>query len=254
MIYEKIVKRERKKVIWDGHFKSSDGLETIFFKRINFKKSNTQKNKKTSEPVRHLNIVLVHDILEHHGRYIELANQLVEHFREKVSICLVDLKGHGLSTGTRHYIRDFQEYSSDLVTLIRYLKIINEEKINKFILAGQGMGSLVCLDITLNNKNIVDGLIISNPILKSFIPWMDNLRFISKKIEWPFSLIKVPFYFDGFDLIKEKDNAEKFNSDPLVGHTATIGLINGLLSSVKSIKENSFLIDVPVMMMISKDS
>jgi len=250
MIYEKIIKKEHKKVIWDGHFKSSDGLDTIFFKRITFKNSNI----KNSNSDKHLNIVLVHDILEHHGRYLDLANQLVDKFKEKASICMIDLKGHGLSTGTRHYIKDFQEYSSDLVILIRYLKIINEGKNNKFLLAGQGMGALICLDTYLNNRNIIDGLIISNPILKSFIPFLSKFNFLINKLDWPFSVIKIPFSFNGFDLIKEKDNAEKFNSDPLVGHTATIGLINGVLNSIKFIKENSFLIDIPILIMISKDS
>ncbi len=253
MIYEKIIKKERRKVVWDGHFKSSDGLETIFFKRIDFKKSGDRKNKNSISD-KHLNIFFVHDILEHHGRYLDLANQLVDLFKDKVSICLIDLKGHGLSTGTRHYITDFREYSSDLLILIRYFKIINEGKENNFILAGQGMGALVCLETYLNNKNIINGLIISNPILKTFIPWFKRIDFLMKKFKWPLSVIKVPFYFNGFDLIKEKNSAEEFNSDPLIGHTATVGLILGVSSSIKYIKENSFLINIPVLIMISKDS
>ena len=254
MIYEKIIKKERRKIVWDGHFKSSDGLDTIFFKRISFKKKDDSVKNKSSNGNRHLNIFFVHDILEHHGRYIDLANQLVDVLKENVSVCLIDLKGHGLSTGTRHYIQDFQEYSTDLVILIRYLKIINEGKKNKFILAGQGMGALVCLETYLNNKNLVDGLIISNPILKTFVPWLKNINFLMKKLKWPLSVLKVPFYFNGFDLIKEKNSAENFNSDPLVGHTATIGLLVSILNSIKFIKEKSFLINIPVLMMISKDS
>ena len=50
-------------------------------------------------------------------------------------------------------------------------------KNNKFILAGQGMGALVCLETYLNNKNSVNGLIISNPILKNFIPWFKGYIF-----------------------------------------------------------------------------
>ena len=254
MIYEKVIKKERRKVVWDGHFKSSDGLDTIFFKRIGFKKKNINLNGKDSKSKKHLNIFFVHDILEHHGRYLDLGNQLVDIFKENVSICLIDLKGHGLSTGTRHYIQDFREYSLDLVILIRYLKIINEGKDNKFILAGQGMGALVCLETYLNNRSSVDGLIISNPILKNFIPWLKNINFLINKFKWPLSVLKIPFYFNGFDLIKEKNSAEDFNSDPLVGHTATIGLLLGIMESIKFIKEKSFLINVPVLMMISKDS
>ena len=254
MIYEKIIKKERRKIIFDGHFKSSDGLDTIFFKRIVFKGKNNHIKNKGSDSNVHLNIFLVHDILEHHGRYLDLANQLVDILKDKVSICLIDLKGHGLSTGTRHYIQDFREYSSDLVILIRYFKIVNEAKNNRFILVGQGMGALVCLETYLNNKNSVNGLIISNPILKNFVPWFKRINFLTNKIKWPLSVLKVPFYFNGFDLIKEKNSAEDFNSDPLIGHTATLGLILGVSNSIRFIKEKSFLINIPVLIMVSKDS
>ena len=42
MIYEKIVNRLNDKVVLDGYFKSSDGLETIFFKRLKYKQEDTK--------------------------------------------------------------------------------------------------------------------------------------------------------------------------------------------------------------------
>ncbi len=57
MIYEKIIKKERRKIVWDGHFKSSDGLDTIFFKRISFKKKDDSVKNKKSNSNRHLNIL-----------------------------------------------------------------------------------------------------------------------------------------------------------------------------------------------------
>ena len=62
-----------------------------------------------------------------------------------------------------------------MILFLRYLKIVNEDEKNKFIIVGQGMGALVCLDAYLKSRDQIDGLIISNPILKSFIPFVDIL-------------------------------------------------------------------------------
>ena len=42
MIYEKIVDKINDKVTLDGYFKSSDGLETIFFKRLKYKQDDSK--------------------------------------------------------------------------------------------------------------------------------------------------------------------------------------------------------------------
>ena len=160
MIYEKIVNKLNDKVVLDGYFKSSDGLETIFFKRLKYKKEDTKDDL-------NLNFIFIHDLLEYHGRYLDIANRLLQSFKNRSSVSLIDLRGHGLSTGTRHYVEDFENFSKDLILFLRYLKIVNEGEKNKFIIVGQGMGALVCLDAYLKSRDQIDGLIISNPFLRA---------------------------------------------------------------------------------------
>ncbi len=247
MIYEKIVNKLNDKVILDGYFKSSDGLETIFFKRLKYKHENTKDDF-------NLNFIFIHDLLEYHGRYLDIANRLLQSFKNRSSVSLIDLRGHGLSTGTRHYVEDFESFSKDLILFLRYLKIVNEDEKNKFIIVGQGMGALVCLDAYLKSRDQIDGLIISNPILKSFIPFVDILSKNNQYLKWPYLAIKLPFHLNGFDIVKNIDLAEKFNSDPLVGHYMTLGLMLETLDCIKKVKKKSYLIDKPTLMLTSKDS
>ena len=247
MIYEKIVNKLNDKVILDGYFKSSDGLETIFFKRLKYKHEDTKDDF-------NLNFIFIHDLLEYHGRYLDIANRLLQSFKNRSSVSLIDLRGHGLSTGTRHYVEDFESFSKDLILFLRYLKIVNEDEKNKFIIVGQGMGALVCLDAYLKSRDQIDGLIISNPILKSFIPFVDILSKNNRYLKWPYLAIKLPFHLNGFDIVKNIDLAEKFNSDPLVGHYMTLGLMLETLDCIKKVKKKSYLIDKPTLMLTSKDS
>jgi len=250
MIYEKTTESIGDKVVLDGYFKSSNGTETVFFKRIKYKENEILIESEKSQ----INLIFVHDLLEYHGRYLSMANSLLDHFKRKVSVSLIDLRGHGLSTGTRHYIETFEDFSLDLIIFLRYLRLINENKENKCILVGQGMGSLVCLEAYLNSNDLIDGFIISNPLLKNFIPFLGFFNKNNKYLKWPCLAFKVPFHFNGFDVIKNIDLAEKFNSDPLIGHYVTLGLMLEILGSIKKVKKKAYLIDKPMLMLVSKDS
>jgi len=105
------------------------------------------------------NIVIVHGVAEHSGRYIHAA----EYFQEKgFNVYTGDLVGHGLSDGPRVFIKSADDYIDDVNLFIRRV----ENSKPTFIL-GHSMGGFIALyyGVKCHNPKI-KGLIVSSPYLK----------------------------------------------------------------------------------------
>jgi len=75
------------------------------------------------------------------GEHLERHNYIPETLGQDFNIFQYDLRGHGESGGRRAYIEDFYTYMEDLKEIIYILK--KEYRINKYILFGHSMGSLI---------------------------------------------------------------------------------------------------------------
>lgn len=80
------------------------------------------------------NIIIVHGIAEHSGRY----KHVVEYFnKENFNVFTYDLRGHGKSEGKRGYLKSFHQHIDDLAQIVLYVKKHHDGK--RFLL-GHSMG------------------------------------------------------------------------------------------------------------------
>jgi acylglycerol lipase len=106
-------------------------------------------------------VVLVHDLKDHSGRYRELGVLLAN---RGLSLCGIDLRGHGYSEGVRDHIESVESVVTDVEILVKRIK--DREKGKPVFLLGQGFGASVAGVYALEGKAAVDGVILSAPTLR----------------------------------------------------------------------------------------
>jgi len=106
-------------------------------------------------------IFIAHGLAEHGGRYAATAAFLVE---EGYYVYCHDHQGHGLSEGTRGYIRHFSTYAEDLASFIASQS--SEYPGLPIFLLGHSIGGTIVIDYCLQNHGSVNGLILSAPALQ----------------------------------------------------------------------------------------
>ncbi len=159
------------------------------------------------EPV--AEVVLVHGLAEHSGRYRELINAF---YTMDITVHTLDLRGHGKSGGSRAYINSFDEYITDVNTLINYLGPANHPR----FLMGHSMGSLVGLTwLTRQTKPPIQGFISSSGALKvsdSISPFLRSISHWLSKAVPALPTIRL----DASAIARDKLVVEAYNQDRLV--------------------------------------
>jgi alpha-beta hydrolase superfamily lysophospholipase len=106
-------------------------------------------------------VVVSHGLGEHSGRYANLVDTLCP---MGASLWLHDHRGHGRSQGKRGHVNDFNDYVRDLNRLIAMARATQPEG-RPLLLIGHSMGGLIALSFARQYPQLVDGLIVSSPLL-----------------------------------------------------------------------------------------
>eukprot|EP00924_Labyrinthula_sp_SR-Ha-C_P009322 maker-scaffold_2-snap-gene-20.31-mRNA-1 protein AED:0.01 eAED:0.01 QI:126/1/1/1/1/1/3/768/354 len=108
-------------------------------------------------------VVICHGLNEHSLRYSHVAQKLNEAGYKVYSL---DHQGHGMSEGTRLYVKKFSDFLDDVV--VTYKKAQEENPGVKTYLLGHSMGGLIAILTTfeIQRQNLqLDGVIYSSPAL-----------------------------------------------------------------------------------------
>ena len=74
----------------------------------------------------------------------------------------LELRGHGLSSGTRFMIYDFDDYLSDLHCLVEYITLYHPMK--PIYIIGQSMGGAITCKYSIKYPDIIAGIILLSPM------------------------------------------------------------------------------------------
>ena len=111
-------------------------------------------------------VVIVHGYAEHVGRYAELLAALDAAGYE----ChLLDLRGHGRSSGVRGHVRRFGEYLDDLDLFLERIAEVRPQEPGRTpprILIGHSLGGLISLQYVLRRPDAFAALAVSSPFLR----------------------------------------------------------------------------------------
>ena len=106
-------------------------------------------------------IVLIHGISEHSTRYRHVGEYWAAH---GYTVHTMDLRGHGRSPGKRILVRQIEEHSRDVGTLLAWAR--QQAPTLPLFLFGHSMGGLIVTYYTLTQSPDLAGVILSGPALK----------------------------------------------------------------------------------------
>ncbi|MCO4792137.1 MAG: alpha/beta fold hydrolase [Bacteriovoracaceae bacterium] len=239
------IKNNRK--IYTGFFPASRGNEKIYYKR-SFPESELPKH--------FVHLIIIHDAGDYHGRYQFLADYMFRKMNDEIVVTWLDLKGHGLSSGTRGHLDDFDEYCEDLGTLMD--KIPHPDSKISNILVGNGMGALLALryfqEYAHKIKTELSGLIISNPLIKLQIDIPKWGGFLMKGWQKTFTHVRFPYRFNGYDLCKDSVMAKAYNSDPMINHQVSMGIIREIFNVSREIRTASYFLNIPTLFQVGEQN
>jgi acylglycerol lipase len=106
-------------------------------------------------------VVIVHGLKDYSDRYDGLARRLAE---RRYLVHAFDLRGHGDSEGKRSWVDSFDDYVTDLDTVVTHARLKSPGK--PVYLLGQSLGGAIVARYVLSRGPGVAGVILSAPTLK----------------------------------------------------------------------------------------
>lgn len=157
-------------------------------------------------------VIVVHGFIEHSGRYAELAAALNQH---GFAVYSLDLRGHGRSAGQRIWISSFDEYLTDVDTLLG--RVRQREAGKPIFLFGHSMGGLIALQFALRRQADLRGLIVSGAVVRlgtRVFPWLRRLAVVAGWLLPRLRLVRM----GGGMVSRDPAVVADFRRDPLVFH------------------------------------
>lgn len=192
-------------------------------------------------------IIIVHGFLGHCGTFGKFIKFMLDN---RFAVAAFDLPGHGLSSGEKTAIDDFEQYS---LALKEFLKIIKEQMRGPYHIIGHSMGSAVVMDYMTNCKinlpiayaqgseTTFNKVILAAPLVKCTL-W--KLCKIGYFIYRPFGK-NIFRCFHNISSDKEYVKFLKYR-DPLQAKSISMNWVNAMFKWEKKIK-NICNIDKPVL-------
>jgi alpha-beta hydrolase superfamily lysophospholipase len=184
-------------------------------------------------------VIFFHDVGEYHDRYLDFASFLNKH---QIGCTFIDMRGHGLSSGTRGHVDDYHQFKSDYELF--WTKYSHYYDGKSMVCLGHGVGALVAMMFMLSVKS-VKGCCLINPTVN----FKRNKTFHIEEFIGKKSLLdklRISANFMGEDLTTEKSLANSYDHDPLVNKKVTLGMYKCLLELFAQVKKASYFINRPL--------
>lgn len=186
-------------------------------------------------------VLVVHGLGEHSGRYAELASHLS---RERISVFVPDLRGHGLSGGSRGHVESFEDYLDD-VDLVLAAAAARAGGAPLFLL-GHSLGGLIALRHAQHRPDApIRGLALSSPLLRPAAPpppWLHRLLGV---LAATFSAMPLGNRIDAGDLSHDAEIVAAYREDPLVHDIITPRLYREMSRAMSAALTETELLRVP---------
>lgn len=199
-------------------------------------------------------VCLIHGIGEYAGRYDRVASAMNQ---ANIAVVSMDLRGHGVSFGTRGHCAPRKNVLEDIDDLIRYTEELYPDK--PIILYGHSMGGNITMDYrkrgALNYK--LSGFIVS-------APWVELVRSISEPLYLAVKLLAKIMPSKAINSgISEKDLGNEksvgdYEKNPLTHKRISLlcaleGFTIGKQLAAGTLEDNGGAEDIPMLLMQGTD-
>lgn len=187
-------------------------------------------------------VIIVPGFNAHSGYYAWVAEQLVT---TGLAVYAVDLRGRGNSDGERFYVNDFEDYVSDVASVVALAKS-REPGLPLFLLGHSAGGVVSCL-YTLEHQPEIAGLICESFAFQ--LPAPDFVLAVFKGISHlaPHAHI---LHLKNETFSRDPNVVQALNDDPLVGQeTQPSQTMAAMVRADERVKQGFPLITVPVLIL-----
>jgi len=183
------------------------------------------------------NIVLVHGLAEHSGRYERTASLLADagfHVRS------FDLMGAGGSGGRRWHVDDWNQYHDHVEGHVVWAL----DQGGPVVLMGHSLGGAICLGYLLGDRPQPHLAVLSAPALAGGEGWQKTLIPIVGGIA---PKVALPNPVKGEHLSRDPAVAEAYFADPLVVTKATLGFGAQAIAEMERLNAELDQLDIPTL-------
>lgn len=185
-------------------------------------------------------ILIIHGFAEHSSRYLDVVNLFIQ---SGFHVALLDLRGHGLSTGKRGHIHWFADYLMDIQAVILMLQ--KTLQVSKVVLLGHSMGGLISIRYALEYPNHVYAMLLSAPLLGMQIhpsPWQ---YWAGKCLSYLWPSFTFPNQIDPNQLTHDAEKVKEYITDPLIFRHVTVRWYTEITKAIKQTIHEAHRIKVP---------
>jgi len=164
-------------------------------------------------------VLIVHGIAEHSGRYEHVGGWLAE---AGLEVTGYDLRGFGGSGGRRAWVGSWGEYHDDLEERLGDVRLRAAGR--PVVLFGHSLGGLIAYGYAVADppRPLPDALVVSAPAVDSNLPrWQQSMARVLTRVAPTFAVKNA---FDGTILSRDPAVAERYLADPLNHHSTTTRL------------------------------
>ncbi|RME04506.1 MAG: alpha/beta hydrolase [Planctomycetota bacterium] len=189
-------------------------------------------------------ILIVHGLGEHSGRYQELIQHLL---KLGLQVACPDLRGHGLSSGTRGHTWKFAHYYEDILRLQKRLSLYRP------ILLGHSMGGLIALRFAQLYPEHCRALVLSSPLLGVAVE-VPPLKQIFAKIAFHLlPTLRLANEIDPQHLSHDLEKVRQYQNDPLVHAWVTPRWFGEMQAQLALAHRNAQKLRLPLLLQLAGD-
>lgn len=172
-------------------------------------------------------VVIVHGIAEHSGRYTRVGDALAA---AGFAVVAFDLIGFGATGGRRAYIDDWARYYDQVQGHVETARDAGRP----VVLLGNSMGGLIALGYGLSARPRPDLLVLSAPAVRGGSRAQHALARLLAPVA---GTVAVPNMLKGDQLSRDPAVAEAYFSDPLVHTSSTVRFAAEFFAAMDRIRE-----------------
>jgi alpha-beta hydrolase superfamily lysophospholipase len=186
-------------------------------------------------------VIVVHGIGEHQGRYEALGDAFIG---SGIALYGYDQRGHGRSTGMRGHVDQWDQYISDLKSIVQFVQQLEGDK--PLFIFGHSMGALVALDYTLRFPEGVAGLMVNGIPLRPGTVARPMLIRVAKLLSAVKPNYAMSLGLDLAGLSTKPEVAIQYASDPLVETKVTARWGVSILKAIERLRGDVVNLKTPI--------
>lgn len=194
-------------------------------------------------------IVLVHGFGDHSGRYAHVINHFA---RAGFAVSAHDLRGHGLSDGRRGDCESFDQYVTDLHSLV-WETAHEVREGTPVVVVGMGAGAVIAMHYTITYPRAVAGIAAVAPTLAPRIRAKGWQKWLARRLGGVFPRLPVEFMFSPADLTRDAQAIADYLNDKLVFQRLSARAYQSFREKIKFLMPLAFRLRHPLMIVQAKE-